>query len=128
MYRSHYCIDGRRPLKVKQEISRQLLLVCFTPNIRNGLASQIRPDAETPAVVQQIKAPLIGTITVTGAAEYEAVMRRSGIQMIRTHGDVSSREEATHPVEVLQAARINYLQLNVQSTLVLTLSDFPKLS
>lgn len=48
--------------------------------------------------------------------------------MSRTHRDASSREEGTHPVEVFQAGRINYLQLNVQSTLVLTLSDFPKLS
>lgn len=61
----NYCIEGRR-LKAKQEISCQVLLVRFTPNIRNGLASQIRPDAEAPALVQQIKAPLIGTIIVTG--------------------------------------------------------------
>lgn len=116
----NYCAQRRRLIKV----NCQVLLVCFTPNIRNGLAAQVRPDAETPAPVQQIKAQLIGTIIVTGRGEYEAVMRwqGSGIQTSRTHGDVFPEKRE----RILR--RINYLQLNVQSTLVLTLTHFPKVS
>lgn len=123
-------IKRRRPRKVKWEISRQVLLVRFTANIRNGLVAQIRPDAETPALVQRIKAPLIGTIIVTGRGRIRGsneVPRKRNTDESDTRGRLLQRT-GNASCGGFQAGRINYLQQNVQSALVLTLSEFPKVS
>lgn len=104
--------------------------MCFTANIRNGLVAQIRPDAETPALVQRIKAPLIGTIIVTGRGRIRGSNEVTGkwnTDESDTRGRLLQRRGNTSCGAFL-AGRINYLQQNVQSALVLTLSEFPKVT
>lgn len=121
---------GHTATATAESFSRQVLLVCFTANIGNGLVAQIRPDAETPALVQRIKAPLIGTIIVTGRGRIRGsneVTGKRNTDESDTRGRLLQRRGNTSCGAFL-AGRINYLQQNVQSALALTLSEFPKVS